>query len=84
MAHPFAVISRKGGLPFLARAAGRVTFPLMPHASISWHDILRFWHGWIYLLKWPIAFVAGWAGIHYQRWRKLRPQGEPCVRERPT
>jgi len=56
----------------------------MPHASISWHDILRFWHGWIYLLKWPIAFVAGWAGIHYQRWRKLRPQGEPCVRERPT
>lgn len=42
--------------------------------SISWHDILRFSHGWIILLKWPAAFVAGWGGIHYQRWRKQRAE----------
>ena len=42
--------------------------------SISWHDIWRYSHAWIYLLKWPIAFVAGWAGIHYQRWRKQRAE----------
>jgi hypothetical protein len=47
----------------------------MPIAgSITWHDLLRLGHGWIYLLKWPIAFVAGWAGIHYQRWRKARAE----------
>ncbi len=46
--------------------------------SISWHDIvhglLRLSHTWIYLLKWPLAFIAGWAGIHYQRWRKQRAE----------
>ena len=55
----------------------------MPHASITWHEILRFSHGWIYLLKWPLAFVAGWVGIHMQRWRKQRAeaaaQGWPSV-----
>jgi hypothetical protein len=55
----------------------------MTLASISWHDILRFSHGWIYLLKWPLAFVAGWAGIHARRWRKSRAenaaQGWPSV-----
>ena len=43
-------------------------------ASTSWHDILRFSHGWIYLLKWPLGFVAAWAGIHLQRWRKQRAE----------
>jgi hypothetical protein len=47
----------------------------MPHGlPISWHDLWRFTHVWIYLLKWPLAFVAGWAGIHYQRWRKQRAE----------
>jgi hypothetical protein len=54
--------------------------------SISWHDFWRFAHVWIYLLKWPIAFVAGWAGIHYQRWRKQRAEsralGWPSVNGR--
>jgi hypothetical protein len=51
--------------------------------SITWHDLWRFGHGWIYLFKWPLAFVAGWAGIHLQRWRKQRAeaaaQGWPSV-----
>ena len=55
----------------------------MALASITWHDVLRFSHTWIILLKWPIAFVAGWGGIHYQRWRKQRAeataQGWPSV-----
>jgi hypothetical protein len=47
----------------------------MPHAlSISWHYLARSIHFWIYLLKYPLAFVAGWAGIHYQRWRKQRAE----------
>jgi hypothetical protein len=49
----------------------------------SWHDLGRFTHAWIYLLKWPLAFVAGWAGIHLRRWRKQRAenaaQGWPSV-----
>ncbi len=56
---------------------------MAPITSTTWHDILRFWHGWIYLLKYPLAFIAGWAGIHYRRWRKQRAenaaQGWPSV-----
>lgn len=52
-------------------------------AAITWHDVARFWHAWIYLLKYPLAFIAGWAGIHLQRWRKQRAenaaQGWPSV-----
>jgi hypothetical protein len=52
-------------------------------APNPWHNLLRFGHAWIYLLKWPIAFVAGWGGIHYRRWRKQRDesaaQGWPSV-----
>jgi hypothetical protein len=51
--------------------------------SISWHDLLRNFHGWIYLLKWPLAFVAGWTSIYIRRWRKSRDenaaQGWPSV-----
>ncbi|MGA1980844.1 MAG: DUF3592 domain-containing protein [Acidobacteriaceae bacterium] len=51
--------------------------------SISWHDLLRNFHGWIYLLKWPLAFVAGWTSIYIRRWRKNRDenaaQGWPSV-----
>ena len=58
----------------------------MPHIAISWHDILRFGHVWIYALKYPLAFIAGWAGIHIQRWRKQRAenaaQGWPSVNGR--
>ena len=39
---------------------------------ISWHDVWRSTHVWIYLLKWPLAFVAGWASIYIARWRKNR------------
>jgi hypothetical protein len=49
----------------------------------SWPDLLRFSHGWIYLLKWPLAFVAGWAAILYRRWRRSfdenAAQGWPSV-----
>ncbi len=55
----------------------------MALASIPWHDWWRYSHSFIYFLKWPLAFVAGWAGIHYQRWRKQRDedvaQGWPSV-----
>ena len=48
---------------------------MMTHGwSVSWHDVWRYAHVWVYLLKWPLAFVAGWAGIHYQRWRKQRTE----------
>ena len=51
--------------------------------SLTWHDLLRYLHVWIYFLKWPLAFVAGWAGIHIRRWRKSRDenaaQGWPSV-----
>ncbi|HUD21693.1 MAG TPA: DUF3592 domain-containing protein [Acidobacteriaceae bacterium] len=40
--------------------------------SISWHNLLRFFHVWIYALKWPLAFVAGWASIYVRRWQKSR------------
>jgi hypothetical protein len=54
--------------------------------SISWHDLLRNFHGWIYLLKWPLAFVAGWTSIYIRRWRKSRDenaaQGWPSVEGR--
>jgi hypothetical protein len=52
----------------------------------SWHDLWRYFHLWFYLLKWPLAFVAGWAGIHIRRWRKARAedaaQGWPSVEGR--
>jgi hypothetical protein len=55
----------------------------MPGHSFSWHDILRFGHVWVYLLKWPLYFVAGWAAIYLRRWRKDRlesnAQGWPSV-----
>ena len=58
----------------------------MPHITISWHDVLRFWHAWIYVLKYPLAFIAGWAGIYLQRWRKQRAEnaalGWPSVNGR--
>jgi hypothetical protein len=54
--------------------------------SLSWHDLWRYTHVWIYLLKWPLAFVAGWAGIHLRRWRQQRAenaaQGWPSVEGR--
>ena len=53
---------------------------------ITWHDVWRFGHLWIYLLKWPLAFVAGWASIYIRRWRKTRAeadaQGWPSVQGR--
>lgn len=59
----------------------------MPHSlSISWHEILRHTHAWIYLLKWPLSFVAGWTAIYVRRWRKTRnenaAQGWPSVEGR--
>ena len=42
--------------------------------SELWHALWRNFHVWFYLLKWPLAFVAGWTGIHYQRWRKQRAE----------
>lgn len=46
----------------------------MTAASFSWHDLLRYAHTWIYLLKWPLAFIAGWSGLFYRRWRKSRDE----------
>jgi hypothetical protein len=40
----------------------------------SWQDLWPFFHTWIYLLKWPLAFVAGWGAIFYRRWRKGRDE----------
>ncbi|HWB31985.1 MAG TPA: DUF3592 domain-containing protein [Acidobacteriaceae bacterium] len=55
----------------------------MPLASNPWHDWWRHVDPFIYLLKWPLAFIAGWAGIHYRRWRKQlaenAAQGWPSV-----
>jgi hypothetical protein len=49
----------------------------------SWHNLWRYTHVWIYLLKWPLAFVAGWSAIYVRRWRKARAenaaQGWPSV-----
>jgi peptidoglycan/xylan/chitin deacetylase (PgdA/CDA1 family) len=60
--------------------------------SISWHFLWRilpaFSHYLAKYLFYPIAFVAGWIGIHYQRWRKQRAenaaQGWPSVNGRIT
>ncbi|HEY4382591.1 MAG TPA: DUF3592 domain-containing protein [Acidobacteriaceae bacterium] len=56
--------------------------------TISWHDLWRYTHVWIYVLKYPLAFIAGWIGLHYQRWRKQRgetaAQGWPSVNGRIT
>ncbi len=53
---------------------------------LSWHDLWRYFHLWFYLLKWPLAFAAGWAGIHMRRWRKNRnetaAQGWPSAEGR--
>lgn len=64
----------------------------MAFASNSWHDWWRyvqpFSYHFFYLIKWPLAFIAGWAGIHLQRWRKQRAenaaQGWPSVNGRIT
>jgi hypothetical protein len=54
--------------------------------SFSWHDVWRFGHVWIYLLKWPLYFIAGWSAIYFRRWRKSRAesaaQGWPSVEGR--
>ena len=59
---------------------------MIASGPITWHNWWRYLHPFIYFLKWPIAFVAGWAGIHYQRWRKSRAesvaQGWPSVEGR--
>jgi hypothetical protein len=51
--------------------------------TFSWHDFGRYGHAWIYLLKYPLYFVAGWAAIYFRRWRKNRDennaQGWPSV-----
>jgi Protein of unknown function (DUF3592) len=56
---------------------------MSPGHPFSWHDLLRYGHPWIYLLKWPIYFAAGWGAIYYRRWRKNRDeniaQGWPSV-----
>ena len=52
-------------------------------SAFSWHDLLRYGHGEIYLLKWPLSFVAGWGAIYVRRWRKSHAeniaQGWPSV-----
>jgi hypothetical protein len=52
-------------------------------APILWHDLLRLTQIWVYILKWPLAFVAGWAAIYLRRWRKGRienaAQGWPSI-----
>jgi hypothetical protein len=54
--------------------------------SISWGEIWRLSHAWIYLLKWPLSFVATWAAIYVRRWRKTRDenaaQGWPSIEGR--
>jgi hypothetical protein len=54
--------------------------------SFSWHDLLRFGHMWIYTLKWPLSFLAGWIAIYIRRWRKTRneakAQGWPSAEAR--
>jgi hypothetical protein len=54
--------------------------------SIPWHNLWRYTHVWIYLLKYPLAFIAGWAAIYLRRWRKNRnenaAQGWPSVEGR--
>ena len=54
--------------------------------TFSWHDLLRYAHAWIYLLKYPLYFIAGWAAIYFRRWKKSRDetiaQGWPSVEGR--
>lgn len=50
--------------------------------SISWHDLSRFGHVWIYFLKWPLYFLAGWTAILYRRWRKSHD--ESAAQEWPS
>jgi hypothetical protein len=51
--------------------------------SSSWHDWWRYIHPFIYFIKWPLYFVAGWTAIYFRRWRKARveeqAQGWPSV-----
>jgi hypothetical protein len=42
--------------------------------SILWHDVMRFSHAWMYLLKWPLSFLFGWSAIYVRRWRKARDE----------
>ena len=54
--------------------------------TFSWHDLMRYGHAWIYLLKYPLSFVAGWAAIYFRRWKKSRDeyaaQGWPSIEGR--
>jgi hypothetical protein len=56
---------------------------MSPGHPIQWHHLLPFAHLWGYLLKWPLAFITGWAAIYFRRWRKSRrenaAQGWPSV-----
>jgi len=48
-----------------------------------WHDVWRYAHTWILLLKWPLSAAAAWASVYVGRWRKQRAenaaQGWPSV-----
>jgi Protein of unknown function (DUF3592) len=59
---------------------------MSPGHPFTWHDLLRHLHVSVYLLKWPLSFVAGWAAIYFRRWRKSRQeniaQGWPSVEGR--
>jgi len=63
------------------------TFATNPWHS-WWHYILPAIRPFGHLLWGPVAFVAGWTGLHYQRWRKQRAenaaQGWPSVNGRIT
>jgi hypothetical protein len=56
---------------------------MSPGWSFPWHNVMRSWHVWFYLLKWPLYFIAGWAAIYFRRWRKSSAedaaQGWPSV-----
>jgi hypothetical protein len=45
-----------------------------PNHPFSWHDLTRYGHAWIYVLKWPLSFAAGWVAILYRRWRNGRSE----------
>jgi Protein of unknown function (DUF3592) len=47
---------------------------MSPSFTSYWHYLLRYFHLWGYVLKWPIAFVGGWVAIFYRRWRKTRAE----------
>ena len=52
----------------------------------SWHELLHYARVWIYLLKYPLSFIAGWGAIYVRRWRKKRDennaQGWPSIEGR--